>query len=116
MCEVRDGFMDKVKIDDCRRMDPMLRSELEFLDDEIRSMVARMFARAIDPGDDGTRLSMATSTVLLSIAATLTKTIDHPHGPIDRRAFLARAHEAAEWVNNRKAKLPLARQGLQACL
>ena len=116
MFDVRDGFMDWARIDDCRRMDPVLRSELEILDDEIRSMVARICAKTIETGGDGTRFSLATSTVLLSIAATLTKTVDHPHEPIDRGAFLARAHEAAEWVNNRRAKQPLARQGLQARL
>ena len=116
MHDVRDGFMEWFRIDDCRRMDPDLRYELEILDDEIRSLVARMCAKTIETGGDGTRFSLATSTVLLSIAATLTKTVDHPHGPIDSDDFLARAYDAADWVNNRKVRQARMRQRPQMCL
>lgn len=104
MSAVRDDVMDVVTIDDCRRINPALRAALEILDDEIRSIVARMSARTIESGGDEIIFAIGSSTVLLSIAAALTRTIDHPYGLIDIDAFLARANDAADWVNERKTK------------
>lgn len=104
MSVIRDDVMDVVTIDAWRSMDPALRTELEILDDEIRSIVARMSARTVETGGDETLFSIWSSTVLLSIAAALTKKIDHPYGLIDTGSFLSQANEVAGWVNNRKTK------------
>lgn len=101
---MREDVMDVVTIDRCRRMDPNLRSDLEILDEEIRRIVARIYARRMEAGDDETMFTVAVSTVLLSIAATLAKTMSHRFGPIDTGDFLERASNAADWANNRKAR------------
>ncbi len=102
MSDMHNRLMEVVTIEDCRRIDPHLRSDLQTLDDEIRSIVARISARAMESGGNEKIFSHATSTVLLSIAATLTGTTDPRHGGVDIGAFLARANNAAIWVNNRQ--------------
>jgi hypothetical protein len=107
LCEgsdMREDVMNIVTIDRCRRMDPDLRSDLEILDEETRRIVARIYARRMEAGDDETLFSVALSTVLLSIAATLTKTMNHRFGAIDTNDFLERASNAADWANNRHAR------------
>jgi hypothetical protein len=105
MSDTRDNLGKLVTIEDCRRIDPLMRSELESLDIEIRSIVARMSARAIESGGNEIIFSNAISTVLLSIAATLTGTNCHCSGRIDIGSFLARANSAAVWVKNRQERL-----------
>jgi hypothetical protein len=102
MSEVSDVVVKLIKIDDCRRMDAVLRTDLEILDEEIRSIIARMKARTMESGGDETMFTMASSTVLLSIAAALTRRIDQSSEIIDIETFLVRANDAADWANNRK--------------
>lgn len=107
MSDIRDHVMEVTTIEDCRRIDPLLRSDLEKLDDQIRSLVARVSAKAATSGRNETLVFHATSTVLLSIAATLTGTNDSRQEGIDMGAFLARANNAAMWVNNRNQRQDL---------
>ena len=107
MSDTHDNLVKLITIEDCRRIDPLMRSELESLDNEIRSIVARMSARAVESGGNEIIFSNATSTVLLSIAATLTGTNCNYSGRIDIGSFLARASSAAIWVNNRKERLAM---------
>ncbi len=104
-----DNRMGMKTIEECRRIDPLMRSDLESLDDEIRSIVARMSARAIQSGGDETKFSHATSTVLLSIAAALTGKSSQSYGHIDIAAFLARANSVAVWMNNRQSRQTLSK-------
>lgn len=107
MSDTGNNLMEFVTIEDCRRIDPLMRSELESLDSEIRSIVARMSARAIESGGNEIIFSNAISTVLLSIAATLNGTNCRYSGRIDTGSFLARARNAARWVNNRRERLTI---------
>ncbi len=107
MSDVRDNFKGIATIEDCRRIDSRMRSDLQSLDDEIRSIVARMSAKTIQSGGDETKFSYASSTVLLSIAATLTGINSHSYGRIDIGAFLARANNVAIWINNRQSRQAL---------
>ena len=50
MSDVCNGDVNISTIDDCRRMDPVLRSGLETLDDEIRRIVARISAKTTNAG------------------------------------------------------------------
>lgn len=104
MSDVCNGDMNIVTIDDCRRMDPMLRSGLEALDDEIRRIVARISAKTTNAGGDEALFMTASSTVLLSIAAAMTKAVDRRPGNVAVGAFLARANHAAKWANDRSMK------------
>lgn len=104
MSDVCNGDVKLITIDDCRRMDPMLRSGLETLDDEIRRLVVRIWAKTTDAGGDETLFMTASSTVLLSIAAAMTKAIDDRTDHIGVSAFLTRASHAARWANGRNLK------------
>lgn len=115
MSDRRDIPVELATIEECRRIDPLMRSELESLDNEIRSIVARMSARAMDSGGNEIVFSNATSTVLLSIAATLTRTNGHYSGRIDIGSFLARANNAAKWVNKRQERLAISSATVDTC-
>jgi hypothetical protein len=108
MSDVCNDDVNISTIDDCRRMDPMLRSGLETLDDEIRRIVARISAKTTNAGGDEALFMTASSTVLLSIVAAMTKAVDHRPGHIDVSAFLARANHAAIWANDRRIKFTAA--------
>lgn len=104
MRDVRDNVLKNDRIDERLRIDPFLRPGLELLDDEIRNIIARMSAKALEAGSDVVIFSQASSTVLLSIAATLTGNQNNPCGKVDIADFLTRASKAAEWANNRQTR------------
>ncbi|QGM98010.1 hypothetical protein [Methylocystis parvus] len=92
-------------IEECQRLQTPLRQDLEILDYEIRRLVARIRKDARDAGADDTAFVTASSTILLSIAATLlSRAAEDRRANFDAGAFAASAGNAALWAQERRLK------------
>jgi len=107
---VRDGDQIAVmSIEECQRLAEPLRRDLEVLDYQIRSLVARVRAEAKDAGADDALFVKASTTVLLSIAAGLVaRAAEDRRAPFDASSFVAGADSAAQWAQTRSLKYFLA--------
>jgi hypothetical protein len=109
MCDDRGVIFVPLSIDECRRIDYPLRTDLENLDSEIRSVLTRIRAEARGAGGDETLFDMASSTVLLSIAASIiAPSTENLRETFDPAGFVASANRAAEWVKLRRSGRTLA--------
>ncbi len=109
MCDGRGVISVPLSIDECRRIAYPLRTDLENLDSEIRSILTRIRAEARRAGGDEALFDMASSTVLLSIAASLlAPSAGNLRETFDPAGFVASASRAAEWVKRRHTGLSLA--------
>lgn len=92
-------------IEECQRLDTPLRQDLEVLDYEIRGLVARIRKEAGDAGADDTIFIKASSTVLLSIAASLmARAAQDRRTAFDAGDFAASAGAAAKWAQERRLR------------
>lgn len=99
-------------IEECQRLEPALRQDLEMLDYEVRCLVNQILAGVDRSGRDGVSFMRASTTVLLSVAAGLMEaTAERTHEPVDVDAFKAIAEDAAEWAKGRKLRYFLAGEG-----
>lgn len=98
-----------MSIEDCQRLEPPLRRDLEVLDYEIRRVVARTRADAGRAGSDDSLFVKASSTVLLSIAAELmARAAEEGRLRFDAAAFAAGADSAAQRARGRRLQYFLA--------
>jgi len=96
-------------IEECQRLETPLRQDLELLDYEIRSLVSRIRNEARDAGADDTIFVAASSTLLLSIAASLlARAAEDRRAAFDAGAFAASAGHAARWAEERRLRYGLA--------
>lgn len=94
-----------LSVEECQRLDAALRDDLEALDFEIRSLVARVRLAARDDGADDIVVVKASTTVLLSIAAGLIACAAEDRKALfDVRAFAASADHVATWARERWLK------------
>ena len=94
-----------MSIEECQRLDAPLRHDLEVLDYEIRSLVARIRKEAGEAGADDTVFVKAATTVLLSIAAgLLARAAEDKRAPFDASSFVATAGSAAKWAEERQLR------------
>lgn len=107
---VADGNQIAVmSIEECQRLAEPLRRDLEVLDYEVRSLVARMRAEANDAGSDDAAFVEASTTVLLTIAAGLmAREAEIRRARFDASSFLAGADSALQWARSRRLKYFLA--------
>ncbi|WP_424361545.1 hypothetical protein [Methylocystis parvus] len=97
--------MTGMTIEECQSLDTPLRQDLEVLDYEIRSLVARIRKEAGDAGADDTIFIKASSTVLLSIAASLmARAAQDKSAAFDALDFAANASNAARWAQERRLR------------
>lgn len=109
MCDGRGVKFVPLSVDECRQIADPLRSNLENLDAEIRSILTRMRAEAHVAGGDENLFDKASSTILLSIAASLLASpLANREAKFDPAGFVASAGHAAEWVALRYERLSLA--------
>jgi hypothetical protein len=102
--EVNTGIA-VMSIEECQRLDAPLRQDLEVLDYEIRSLVARIRKEAGEAGGDDTVFVKASTTVLLSIAAgLLARAAEDKRAAFDAGAFVATAGSAAKWAEQRQLR------------
>lgn len=96
-------------VEDCQRLAPPLRNDLELLDYDMRRAIARI--RADARGDDAQLIKGAT-TVLLTIAADLAvRAAETRRARFDADSFLAGAESAAQWAQERRLRLYLGGEG-----
>jgi hypothetical protein len=101
--------LDVMSIEECQRLGPPLRRELEVLDYEIRRLVARARADARLAGSEDSLFVKASSTVMLSIAAELmARAAEEGRLRFDVTSFAAGADRAAQWARGRRLKYFLA--------
>ncbi|WP_144259746.1 hypothetical protein [Methylocystis sp. ATCC 49242] len=94
-----------MSIEECQRLEQPLRRDLEVLDYEVRSLIARMRAEAKDAGADEMLFVKASTTVLLSIAAGLVaRAAEDKRAPFDATSFVASADSAAQWAQTRRMR------------
>ena len=94
-----------MSIEECQRLETPLRRDLEVLDYEIRSLVARIRQEAKAAGADDTVFMTASTTVLLSIAAGLfARVAEDRRTAFDTRSFVAGADSAAKWAGERRLR------------
>lgn len=94
-----------MSIQECQRLGPPLRQELEILDYEIRRLFARTRADALLAGAENSQLMQASSTVMLSIAAELVARAAEDRGQsFDAKSFIASANSAAQWAHGRRLR------------
>ncbi len=99
----KQGEIAAMPIEECQRLDAPLRDDLEVLDYEVRTLVARIRREACDAGTDDTTFVAASTTVLLSIAAGLIAcAADERRAAFDARSFAASANRAADWARKRR--------------
>jgi hypothetical protein len=97
--------MTVMSIEDCQNLDTPLREDLEVLDYEVRSLVARIRREAGDAGADDATFVKASTTVLLSIAAgLLARAAEDQRRPFDANSFTATAGSAARWAAQRRLR------------
>lgn len=97
--------MTVMSIEECQKLDEPLRQDLELLDYEVRSIVARIRSEARDAGADDATFVKASTTVLLSIAAgLLARAAEDQRAPFDARSFAAGANSAAKWAAQRRLR------------
>lgn len=95
-------------IEECQGLETPLRQDLEILDYEIRQLVLRIRKDARESGADDAVFLSASSTVLVSIAATLlSRAADDRRAVFDGAAFAAGAGSAARWARERRLKVLL---------
>lgn len=100
-----------MSIEECRRLDAPLRDDLETLDHEVRSLVARIRREARDAGTDDAVFLKASTTVLLSIAAGLFACAAEERNTLfDARAFVIGADRVAKWAFRRRVRRAIVRQ------
>ncbi len=93
------------RLDECRKMAPALRRNLERLDDDIRTAHARHAADLYRAGADESAFLQASATVLLSIAAGLVEVVAARSGAsASPAAFIEAARAAALRAANRGTK------------
>lgn len=94
-----------MSIEECQRLDAPLRGDLELLDYEIRSLVARIRREAKEAGAEDATFLKASTTVLLTIAAGLmARAAEDGRAPFDCRSFVATADSAAKWAGERRLR------------
>lgn len=94
-----------MSIEDCQRLETPLRQDLELLDYEIRTLVARIRREAGEGGADDATFVKASTTVLLSIAAgLLARAAEDRRAAFDASAFVASADSAARWAGERRLR------------
>lgn len=99
-------------VEECRRLDPALRQELEIVDYEVRCVVNQILAAVDQSGQDGVMFLRASTTVLLSIAAGLMETAaERAHESADVDSFKDIAEDAAQWAKDRKLRHFVAGEG-----
>lgn len=104
----RRAALTAMTIEECQRLETPLRQDLEILDYEIRSLVARVREDARGAGADDTTFVTASSTVLLSIAASLlARAAEDRRAVFDAGAFAANAGHAAQWAEERRLRCRL---------
>ena len=82
-----------------------MRDDLEILDYEIRSIVARLGAEVRDAGKDAGVFAEASTTVLLSIAAgVMARAAEEHRAAFDASSFVATANNAATWASSRRLR------------
>ncbi len=97
--------MTVMSIEECQKLDAPLRQDLEVLDYEVRSLVARIRREARDAGADDATFVKASTTVLLSIAAgLLARAAEDQRAPFDANSFTAGADSAARWAEQRRLR------------
>ncbi|WP_457798524.1 hypothetical protein [Methylocystis sp. S23] len=101
----RGAALTAMTIEECQQLQTPLRQDLETLDYEIRGLVARIRKESRDAGADDATFVKASSTVLLSIAATLlARAADDRRAAFDPGAFAASAGSATRWAEERRTK------------
>ncbi|WP_442754602.1 hypothetical protein ACNHKD_16660 [Methylocystis sp. JAN1] len=100
-----DRALRVMSIEECQKLETPLRQDLEVLDYEIRSLVARIRKEAGDAGADDATFVKASSTVLLSVAASLLARAAHDkQAAFDAGDFAASARNAARWAEERRLR------------
>lgn len=100
-----DMTMTAMSIEECQRLNTPLRRDLEILDDEIRSLLARIRREANDAGGDDAAFVKASTTILLSIAAgVLAHAAEDHRAAFDANSFAACAGAAAKWAGQRRRR------------
>lgn len=101
--------MTVMSIEECQKLEKPLRQDLEVLDYEVRSLVARIRKEAREAGADDTTFVKASTTVLLSIAAAqLARAAEDQRAPFDATSFAATAGSAAQWAAQRRLRYAVA--------
>jgi hypothetical protein len=91
-------------INECRRMDSTMRRNLERVDDDVRCVHGRIAAEVERLGNDSGLFLRASTTVILSIAASLTEVVSERTGePVTSQSFADSALDAAEYARTREA-------------
>jgi hypothetical protein len=102
--EVKGGI-PAMSMEECQSLDAPLRHDLEVLDYEIRSIVARIRKEAGEAGADDIIFVKAWTTVLLSMAAgLLARAAEDRRAAFDARSFIATAGSAAKWAQERRLR------------
>lgn len=97
--------MTVMSIEECQKLDKPLRQDLEVLDYEVRSLVARIRVEAREAGADDATFVKASTTVLLSIAAgLLARAAEDQRAAFDANSFAAGANSAAKWAAERRLR------------
>lgn len=96
-------------VEDCQRLAPPIRRDLEVLDYEIRRLLARARADAQSSGSDDAIFLQASSTVMLSIAAdVMARAAEERRQRLDAGSFLDAAESALSWARNRRLRYLIA--------
>jgi hypothetical protein len=104
----RSAELSVMTIEECQKLETPLRDDLELLDYEIRSLVARIRKEAGEAGADDVTFIKASSTVLLSIAAgLLARAAEDGRADFDASSFAASAGSAARWAEERRLRYGL---------
>lgn len=94
-----------MSVEECQRLGPPLRRDLEVLDYEIRRLVARARADARLSCEDEALFVKASTTVMLSIAAELmARAAEDGRLRFDAGAFSDCAGSAAKWARARRLR------------
>lgn len=107
-----DAEMTVMSIEECLKLDTPIRQDLEVLDYEVRSLVARIRREARDAGADDATFVKASTTVLLSIAAgLLARAAEDRRASFDACSFAKSAGSAAKWAEERRLRYFIGGEG-----